>query len=571
MDNPKNSFRNRTSSFRKIEDTQSERDIKKGLQDINGTLKTGNPSSSSGSKELAIAMENLAKAVADAETGLEPVGNSSTKIQDNQLAASELVLDEVVDIKNILKDKTNSISTTSLNPVEISSDSSESSSSDLAETGFVSESIDELLKVLAELKTGTETETEIKEALDEIVEELKVISPTFTAPSLPLQPELPVPTTEPILVKTVPDKADLNDKKSRSLVLTDLMSGVKSMVASLSSLVFQATLQGLKMAGVFVAGIFAIELLIAVVKNIWDKFGPQIKEGLKWIGEKYDSFKSTLENIWSSGPIQEIVTAIVQLSKDLLSGEFLHGFSNYLGTIFTQFQDGLSLLTETILRAIPGFSGTADKVSISRTEDKINRGQMPTAEELVIYNEKQSSSIETKEQQKTAKILQYAAEKNTRLEFKGLSVDKNAEVYKNVQKEVELLYPEFNPMPERDIQSEVKINALSHALSRSSETFTEGDLYRIQKERSEISNVAPQYNQRLQDLDTMIVSRTKNTVNNELPKAQKQETTEILPEKKPTIQNSSTGGNAVVAVNTTNNNQSVIAPPMVQLPGMSIR
>lgn len=444
------------------------------------------------------------------------------------------------------------------------------------------------------------------------------LAPPVLPAIVPPQAEVP---KEPELEQALADdrKEERGFKDSILQQLGKLNSGISGIAGSLTRIVLQMSLEAIKMAGMLLVGIVAIELLIAIVKNLWEKYGEDIKKAWTDTKKSFNDLWENLKTIWTTLGMDQVLEAMISLVHDLKAGKFLHGIGNYLKRIGGVISDQLSLIGEAIVRAIPGAGNKADAIAANRAQDKINRGAKLTAHERIKLEERDRKGEEPRNNnvlntKREALVNNLAKEKGIKLQKEGglfgsQSVwlgAKNVQdaEYKALAEEVELKYPELRPPEKKDVDFLSKggyeltsaVNALSAAVSRMDKNgITPGDEYAINQAKKRIEAIPEEIRNHamaapimanVQKLDTIIdeAVQKKKDADTKKPKAEpqapvatKSDSTKAKVSENQELQqmnhteNKSETNNLVnTNVQNVNNNQQVIAPARVSIPGISL-
>lgn len=472
MKKPNTSTQSNMSTMRRhvIQEQKPERDAKKQTEDITSALSDNN-SALTGTQDIL------------SQIATNTANDSSLDI----LAASELQIDLQQELLGAVDSQTQVLKDT------------------LVE-GFMD--TQEWISLLSEeMKNSTES--------------LKLAPPVIPVITPPV-PEIP---KEPQLQETVPeDKRD--ERGFQESVLTQLgklNSGMTGMAGSLTRIVFQMTLEGIKLTASILAGIVAIEFLVATVKNLWSKYGEQVSAGWEQVKSFVaDGWEKVKELYYALG-ISEIIDAVKNLALDFSDGEFLHGIGRYLVAIGNIVADNMSQIGEAFLRAA-NFTGTADSVGVSRARGKMQRGVQLSEAEIHLIEEKKETP-EEKEKRKRDLFRYSSTEMGQRNEShnpvlrnqliewnnSGQAESKETPYVKELkaaalQKMPELAEPKA--MDANDIRVQTALNKLTAAVEGiSSKRITSGDQGRIRDAKAELKEYDtsdPVVQEKIRALDVIV-------------------------------------------------------------------
>lgn len=479
----------------------------------------------------------------------------------------------------------------------------------------VNESISELIDIqreLMELQTAESPDSlsdDVLKKIDESQESLRDWLQSALKEAPPkvepqkLTPEAPRPPKEPSQSDTLSQREDKRERKEdNSQVikkLSELNSNIKGIAGSLTNILLQTSLQAIKMAALAVAGILALDVLMRLAKHFYAKYEAELKafwEGTKkFMSTAWEGIKDIANEVKELAPkvgaavldffeqssIKEGFSALRDLYEDIKGGNFLAGIGNYMMKAVQVFENQMSRVVESILRAM-NFDGTADEVQRQRAQNQIDRGVMPDAEDLHAWSRNQTKETSIEKLKREAKlaetVLETAKTRNIQLPKNILGLTKgDSEEYKTLEKEILVQSPELGAKKElntTEINSLIKKNAVRTAVSQINNNPTASEIQNLSQAITEYKSVGGDTH----EAETVLHEATeKREVTLQQKETQRQEAIKFkqqvqgMPEKPktpaaPVLQQ---GATQVNNINQVANNQTMIAPGVKSLPGFT--
>lgn len=207
-----------------------------------------------------------------------------------------------------------------------------------------------------------------------------VLKPPVTPPTIIQMPEFEKPEPE----KVLPQNEDSKDKGQSTLLqglseqLKKMNSGIVGIASSVSRILFQMTLDAVKMMALLTAGVLAFDAFAVVAQVIWAKYGDQITAAFEWLksafGNVVEGIKSGIEAIWNNSIFQTMIENIALMFRDFKEGTWVEG-------IIRQTKEGFELISfmlkdafAAIMGSIPGLKGAAEEMKLNTSEDKLRSG-----------------------------------------------------------------------------------------------------------------------------------------------------------------------------------------------------
>lgn len=479
----------------------------------------------------------------------------------------------------------------------------------------VNESVQELIDIqreLMELQTAESPDTlsnDVLKKIDESQESLKdwlqsalKEAPPKEAPQK-LTPEAPVAPKEPSQSDTLSQREDKRERKEDNSAvlkkLSELNSNIKGITNSLTNILLQTSLQAIKMAALAVAGILALDVLLRLAKHFYAKYETELKafwEGTKkFMSTAWEGIKDIANEVKELAPkvgqavldffeqssIKEGFNALKDLYEDIKGGNFLAGIGNYMSKAVQVFENQMSRVVESILRAM-NFTDTADEVQRQRAQNQIDRGVMPDAEDLHAWSRNQTKETSIEKLKREAKlaetVLETAKTRNIQLPKNILGLTKgDSEEYKTLEKEILVQSPELGVKKElntTEINSLIKKNAVRTAVSQVNNNPTASEIQNLSQAITEYKSVGGDTH----EAETVLHEATeKREVTLQQKETSRQEAIKFkqqvqgMPEKPKTPQAPvlQQGATQVNNINQVANNQTMIAPGVKSLPGFT--
>lgn len=346
---------------------------------------------------------------------------------------------------------------------------------------------------------------EIQEWLSEILDKEP---PPVVIPE-PVPPELPK-AQEPDLKETIPQNEEKKERKeNNSAVLAQLASmnkNIQGMAGNLTQMLLQTSLQAIKMTAIAAAGILALDIVVGIAKTLYEKYSVEIQEfmaDVKGFFEKAfpilqglgKEIAQSITDYFNRFNISEGFKALGNLVEDLSGGDFFAAFGNYMASALEVFRDNMSIMFEGLLRMLK-LKGMADTLAADRAQRQIDRGVMPSGQDLKIYKEEMGADgSESQFHQKKryldrgAEIAKLAKERGIKLEegFTDVWTDSNegkSKEYIALREEVEKERPDLRApvkMDDADIKRTQLQNAAEYAVRNISNNPTKSEITNLEK------------------------------------------------------------------------------------------
>lgn len=377
-----------------------------------------------------------------------------------------------------------------------------------------------LESILLELEIIDETLTGLREdVLKELVEvqewlELLTEKPEAPVPETPVFPavvqekpqiEMAPPEIAPGSTEEKPD-ADFQSGVLEKLgAMNDKLSSVAGTVFNILTGI---TLQTVKFVGLLLAGIVAIEMLVAVMKSVWNTYGEDIKKVWAGITDTIGDLTKWFMGVWDSLGLSRMFTAITNLATDIADGNIWHGLGKYLDTLMNVWMDTLSNLLEGVLSLVPGTEKVREAIATERGERRLKRGdELTEREREMVQKSRETEAREEREAVIDREVTKLLAEKqkNGELGWYTSEVDRQIareEVIRNnpeLQKESSIVF---------DYEKERAVNKYRRTVETSSDIASASDIRDIQraeellKEKnvhdSEVSDLRTAWEQKLE-------------------------------------------------------------------------
>lgn len=353
------------------------------------------------------------------------------------------------------------------------------------------------------LEKVDEASLEIQEWLNEILDKE---SKPVPMPE-PVPPET-VKAQEPDLKETIPRNEEKKERKeNNSAVLAQLASmnkNIQGMAGNLTQMLLQTSLQAIKMTALAVAGILALDIVIGIAKTLYEKYSAEIQEFWKDTKAFFEKSWNVLKDLgitigklvvdyFKQFKLMEGFKAIAELLEDFSGGDFLGGLKNFMFKALDLFADNLSNIVESIVRFIPGMDGTADNIAANRAQRQLDRGVMPTGEDLKIYKKVNTESDDDrKDRQKDRhkEIEKLAKKKGIKLSDSDKNLvysDSNegkSKEYIALREEVEKDDKDLAAKPstnDADIKRAQLVNAAEYAVLELNETPTKSEISKLER------------------------------------------------------------------------------------------
>lgn len=394
------------------------------------------------------------------EDSISSASDSSNQIQNEQLAAQELALEQREIGNSYLK--------------KISEQSSET------ETAV------------------TETENEFK-PLQGVAPPVKFIPPPLVVmPDIPEKKEPPLPANED------------NKEKGQSTILAKMAEDIKGMskglnsvAGSVSRILFQMTLDAVKMIALLTAGILAFDAFAVIAQVIWAKYGEQIKEAFTWIKEAFGAIVEEIGNvitsIWNNSIFQTMIENIAFMFQDLKDGTFVEGWMRQVQEGFKMINFMLRDAFAAIINAIPGMGDTADNMKANIAQEKLNAGFAISTDEKALLTKKREAGVSDSAIEERL-IREYETNPNSGLEksiWTGNLVENEA-YKKRFAEEKEKMTSAQGASPE--VQSKLMdIEAAQGKLNRATEYANQGS--RSEGTKMMIQNAEQELNEAITNLN----------------------------------------------------------------------
>jgi hypothetical protein len=237
-------------------------------------------------------------------------------------------------------------------------------------------------KILEQIQKNTVPEMqETQQDLDDFAP----ISGPVSLPAVLPPPIIQVPEFEkPEPEKVLPQNED-NKEKGKSSILEGIVdqlkkmnSGITGLAGSVSRILFQMTLDAVKMLALLTAGVLAFDTFATIAQVIWAKYGDQIKEAFEWIKntltDVVQGVKDAVMAVWNNSLFKTMLENIAYMFQDLKDGTWVEG-------LMRQTQEGFKLIMfmikdafAALMGSIPGLGDAADQMKIQNSEDKLAAG-----------------------------------------------------------------------------------------------------------------------------------------------------------------------------------------------------
>lgn len=224
---------------------------------------------------------------------------------------------------------------------------------------------------------------EIQEWLSLIHDETKENVKATKEKEIPqAQPQItPTAAQPPEKLKDAPTKSSKDNPVLKTL--NDIKAGISGMSSSLFSIATGFALQSAKMALLLGAAVLGIAVLNNIIRSLWNKYQEDIKAAWNTAKETFEAIKKWFDE----GPGKDIKDALTTFVKELKDGNIKKAFIELFKDAGQILNDGLLRGFESIMRAIPGLGGAADKLKNERIADALDDGRSVTDEDKEFYNQ----------------------------------------------------------------------------------------------------------------------------------------------------------------------------------------
>lgn len=434
-------------------------------------------------------------------------------VQEQQLAASELLLDVAQDISDQISNQISNQTTGSgkNQPIEQPVEAQSIYSTQLSRYGLVTaETLYDLMVRAQDSQPDANFLDDLKETHDWLQKIEKNTQPErpgtdYQRPQVLTPKPSKIPEATPELSKSFFS----NDKK-----IVQLLEGIKdrtsSTAGSLATLATGLTAGFLKMTALLTLGLIAAISIEKILRQFWEDYGKQITE---FIGQFIDGMKAGWEEIkktFVSLGLDKVWNSVKDLLSDIIDGRFLHGYGKYLMNVGAVIADNLRMIGESVVRALPGGEKFADKMELIRLESKFESGKITDKEidRLKELNTKYRDEKTVSEMNSKREIDRSIAIQNqmraegiepvrNKKGIIGKDVDRTLTVmnedYRRIEKEVLSKNPELAPVKTTTLDTDAlkaqrAVNLLADVVSDAdSENLSRGDRNAIERSMEEIN------------------------------------------------------------------------------------